>query len=252
MKVTPHIVLFLDILGYSKIIKNSKPPKDENYYLEEVHYIMSLLSEFIAERNRIVDDDNDSNLNLSRFKSLIFSDNILFFAPYDNDIDRDNLYLNLLYGLSAFLFQYKKEDFFFRGGITAGSLYYDEKLHMVFGSGLIRAYELESRTANYPRIVIDENLKSRDWLVGMRKENSEGIWYLDYLELAYNLYKQEEKKKDMNDIYNVWLENHHTSIKNALEQYKNSEDIYKKYMWLAEYFNQFCEGNNLLNFLIEL
>lgn len=251
MEVTPHIILFLDILGYSDKITNSKPPKDENYYLEEVHYLMSSLSEFIAERNRIV-DSNNNDLNLSRFKSLIFSDNILFFAPYGNEADKANLYMNLLYGLSAFLFQYKKEDFFFRGGITAGSLYYDEKLHMVYGSGLVKAYELESKSAIYPRIVIDENLTLANWLVGLHKESSEGIWYLDYLKLAYEMYKQESLKKDLNNIYKEWLGNHQSSIKNALEEYKDNDKVYKKYKWLANYFNHFCEEYKLSNFLIKI
>lgn len=251
MQVTPHIILFLDILGYSETIIKSKPPKDENYYLEEVHYIMSTLSSFIEERNRYVDNNND-DLGLSRFKSLIFSDNILFFAPYDNDIDRGNLYMNLLYGLAAFLFQYQKEDFFFRGGITAGPLYYDEKLHMVYGSGLVRAYELESKSAIYPRIVIDENLKPVDWLVGLRKENGEGIWYFDYLELAYALYKQEEMNKDLHHSDKLWLENHQSYIQNALIKHKDNLKIYEKYKWLAEYYNQFCDKHQLSNFMVEL
>lgn len=54
MQVTPHIILFMDILGYSETITDSASSKDENYYLEEVHYIMSSLSEFIERRNRHV------------------------------------------------------------------------------------------------------------------------------------------------------------------------------------------------------
>lgn len=144
MEVTPHIILFLDILGYTDKIKNCAPPKDENYYLKDVHDLMLSLSNYVERRNQFIDDnDKSKSLKLSRFKSLIFSDNIVFFAPYEtetlnrrNEIDASNLYLNLLYDISLFLFQYDKREFFFRGGITSGMLYYDDNLHMLFGSGL--------------------------------------------------------------------------------------------------------------------
>lgn len=252
MHVKPHIILFLDILGYSDTIINSTPPKDEDYYLGEVYNLMSFLSQFIAERNQI-SDNNGRNLGLSRFKSLMFSDNILFFAPYNDEKDKNNLYMNLLYGLAAFLFQYRKEDFFFRGGITSGSMYYDEDLHLVFGSGLIKAYELESKKAIYPRIVIDENLNPVDFLVGFRKDYNENICFFDYLELAFHLFQLNLGNGDeLQHKVNPCLENHQLSIKNALIKYKDNEKVYEKYRWFAEYYNQFCEEHKFLNYMIKL
>lgn len=97
---------------------------------------MADLSRYIEERNLII--DSRQCLGLTRFKSLLFSDNILFFAPYEDKIDMGNLYMNLLYGLSSFITQYIKEDILFRGEITKGRLFYDENLHFVFGSGLVQ------------------------------------------------------------------------------------------------------------------
>lgn len=261
MEVTPHVILFLDILGYSDTIKCNVPPKDENYYLNEVRDLMSTLSGFIERRNRIIDDnDEHKTLRLSRFKSLIFSDNIVFFAPYEpnslnnvsRNIDAEMLYLNLLYGITLFLFQYDKRDFFFRGGITSGLLYYDEDLHMLFGSGLIRAYELENNYAKYPRIIIDDNLKPDDLFAGLRKDYNEDIWFLDYLELGYAMLNNEIKYNELQFDINSHIGNHQSAISNALIKHKDNDHVYKKYVWLAKYHNQFCEEHKFNDFLIKL
>ena len=124
MGVKPHVIMFLDILGYKNMIASAS---DENDYLGSVHTLMSLLSKYIEMYTQGIDEKTDCRLNLSRFKSMIFSDNILFFAPYDSEIDMLNLANNLIYGLSQFLFQYTKSNIFFRGAITAGQLFYDER-----------------------------------------------------------------------------------------------------------------------------
>lgn len=255
IKVTPHIIMFMDILGYSETIgngeikKDNQDNKDEDYYLEEVHYMMSFLSEFIMKRNEIIDNNVGRQLHLSRFKSLIFSDNILFFASYESETDKSNLYMNLLYGLSAFLVQYHKQDFFFRGSITAGSLYYDENLHFVFGSGLVRACELENNVAKYPRIIIDNNLKPVEWLVGLAKDND--IWYLDYWELAYQLCQSEKNKADISEEFKLWLKGEQEVIQDKLRKHKGNERVFEKYKWLKDYHNCFCVSHDYLDLIIE-
>lgn len=241
MEVQPHVILFLDILGYKNLIMNSSPQKNENEYLEEVHSLMSTLSSFIEHRNQRLDASNKWDLNMSRFKSLIFSDNILFFAPYTSEIDMFNLSGNLIYGLCEFLFQYPKSEIFFRGAITAGPLYYDENLHFVFGSGLIRAYELESTVAIYPRIIVDNCLKPSPILVGWAQD-SEEKWYVDYLTLAYSILCDDRNgvptmTKEQTLFH---LREHKESIQTGLSKYQADEKIFSKYRWLAEYHNRFC------------
>ena len=43
-----------------------------------------------------------------------------------------------------------------RGGVAIGQLYIDEV--MVWGKALLTAYELEDKVANYPRVIIDEDV----------------------------------------------------------------------------------------------
>lgn len=250
MEVKNHIVLFLDILGYSSLIQSCNNKEEENCYLQKIHTIMLDLSTYIGQRNASVDQQNN-NLHLSRFKSLLFSDNILFFAPYKDEIDMQNLYMNLLYGLSEFLIKYTKEDIFFRGGITKGNLFYDEKIHFVFGSGLVRAYSLESEVAKYPRIVIEESLNPPQILSGIDRDQ-EGTWYLDYLSLGYSLIYCQNNNIQNLEYFLGCLEEQQKSISRAYQKYKKDERVFPKYQWLSNYHNDFCEKTQLNDYKVDI
>ena len=77
MEVRNHIVLFLDILGYSSLITSCKDSHAENRYLDKVHSIMSNLSEYIEKRNVAVDQKSDNyiyrGLSLCFFRTTFFS-----------------------------------------------------------------------------------------------------------------------------------------------------------------------------------
>lgn len=250
MEVKNHIVLFLDILGYSNLITSCKGSQAENCYLDKVYKLMTTLSRFIEKRNASIDNRND-NLHLSRFKSLLFSDNILFFAPYEDKLDMSNLYINLLYGLSEFLVQYPKDDIFLRGGISTGSLFYDEKLHFVFGSGLVKAYFLESNIAKYPRIVIDKELDPSEILLGIVKDEEE-TWYLDYLSLGHSLICYENKPEQNYKHFLACLDEQKSAITRAYQKYKQNQSILPKYQWLVKYHNAYCTTHKLNNYIIEI
>jgi len=49
--------------------------------------------------------------------------------------------------------------FFLRGGISTGSYFADD--NMIFSKGLVNAYQLESKKAIYPRVIIDKNIVVR-------------------------------------------------------------------------------------------
>jgi len=70
-----------------------------------------------------------------------------------------------------------------RGGITIGEFFVNDTI--VWGSALLRAYELEDTIANYPRIVIDTSVLSvlhhhenpSDYIL----TDFDGIFYLNYM-----------------------------------------------------------------------
>lgn len=249
MEVKNHVILLLDILGYKELILNSANMGKESTYLEKVHSLMVELSSYIERRNILIDKKSDTAfpLRLSRFKYCVFSDNILFFAPYDDEIDASNLYMNLLYGLSEFMLQYEKDDLFFRGAVTKGALYYDDNLHFVFGSGLVRAYVLESEKANYPRVIIDDILDPSEIVAGTVKDEK-GVWYFDYLLLSYSLLC---RNKENLEYFSHCLEYHQKTITDALSKYQGDSHIWEKYKWLAEYHNRFCRRMSFEKYYIK-
>lgn len=117
---------------------------------------------------------------------------------------------------------------------------------MVFGPGMIDAYTLESKAANYPRIILGKDILALgDFSVGdnplfdIEKRNptgpvgrdSDGMYYINYfapdlLELnksEYSFYDYMIKLKEI--------------IKEGLKS--KNQDIYVKYSWLKERYNKF-------------
>lgn len=74
-----------------------------------------------------------------------------------------------------------------RGAITVGQLHHTGSL--VLGEGLVRAYELESRTAIYPRVIFDDSVMNlacngsttNSWKA---KQDFDGLYFMDYLALG--------------------------------------------------------------------
>lgn len=257
MDVKNHIIVWLDILGYKELIKKNKLDNKENELLLKVHELMSSLTKYINYNNKQIDKnlrktDSNHTISMSSFRSLLFSDNILFFAPCSSEIDKINLYTNLANGISSFLFQYPSKELYFRGAITEGNLYYDDDLHFVFGSGLVRAYELESSTAIYPRIIIDDKISIPSILVGY-KEDYDGVWFLDYLTYGHSLVELTSNRKEIaQKRIAAMVSIHGTSIQKAIDENKNNEHVLKKYLWLAKYHNAYCIDNAMREYIINL
>lgn len=234
MEVKNHIILLLDILGYKNLVKECKSIDEQNELLEEIHGLMSKLSWFINESNRIHDTYPDRGCNMTDFKYFIFSDNIVFFAPYESETEMLNLTMNLCVGLSEFLFRYQKRNLFFRGAITKGLLYFDEKLPLLFGTGLVDVYTMESEKAKTPRILVDNCLASP--ILSEFKKDEDGLYFLDYLESGFALFRRSQKQKDAFAI----IHNQKNAIENMLRLHSDNSHIFEKYLWLARYHNQFC------------
>lgn len=250
MEVTNHIILFLDVMGYKSHIKSfGSDIEKQNQYLAKVHTLMEDLSRFITYRNEYVDKNLDyyNCLKLTRFKWITFSDNIMFFAPYNDDVDAYNLTDNLLYGLSEFFMQYEWDDIFLRGGLTRGKLYFDNDLHFVFGSGLVKAYELEGE-AFAPRIKLDNSLNISPIMVGAEKDEN-GDWYFDYLTLFYCRIYQDKNEKQQRYFLQC-LQSHKNNIIRAIKEYGDIKELEQKYQWLKKYHNDFCYRFKFDNYMM--
>lgn len=144
-----YLIAYIDILGYRNLISIFKS--------EEMFF--SLIDKTLKH---IFNDQNDFMLAVDY---CIFSDNLIF-GIKEELWKKINPSLKISY-LEQFLtllciiqYSFFSSSLLLRGGITIGKLYFDKNVQYVFGSGLIKAYDLENNHANYPRIIIDNECKS--------------------------------------------------------------------------------------------
>ena len=125
-----------------------------------------------------------------------------------------------------------------RGGITMGQLFIDDV--MVWGNALVKAYYLEDKIANYPRIVIDEEVimecEGQAQLQDYFKIDFDGIYFLNYLQdchfcgqmlmNGFEIMKDEIKLK-MNEKMKQKFSWHMNYVNSELD--RKNEEIDKKY-----------------------
>jgi hypothetical protein len=118
-----------------------------------------------------------------------------------------------------------------RGGITIGELFLDET--MVWGKALLKAYNLESHIAIYPRIVIDREILSKivtsEELSEYILQDFDNIYFLNYLCIQH--------------FGGQLLMNGFTLMQDEIEG-KLTESIYQKLCWHMNYVNKELEKKN--------
>jgi hypothetical protein len=131
-----RLVGYFDILGWgSHIVEAGEDPA-------RIARLAAAVRMFTSHVGAV--GDNDARMTT-------FSDNVVFskrYAPEDVPW--------FLQGVATIMLGAATFGFLVRGGVTRGSLIHDE--HIVFGPALNRAYEMESKQAVYPRVLIDELL----------------------------------------------------------------------------------------------
>lgn len=148
-----RIVAFIDILGFKAIIDEYDNQALSNI-LKDLQ--MALNTAIDTSINQILSMKGNENIK-EHLKYRMFSDCLSISLPfYDNDTDFIIQFNSLSIIINAYVQTMALKGFFLRGGIATGSYYSDE--NMIFSGGLVKAYELESRKAIYPRIVIDDTI----------------------------------------------------------------------------------------------
>ena len=178
---------------------------------------------------RIMSQPSHSN---SLFYYKVFSDNIVVATKADS--------LHALYTLSYIAYNLQRDflekGIVCRGAITKGQLYINAEY--VFGSGLIRAYELEDNVAFYPRIILDRlpevNLVLENYTDMFFYKDGDGYIIIDYLRL-----------RNQGDVKRPFLTTHKKLVESRLNEHGPNERIYQKYTWCREYHNIVCDRLSL-------
>lgn len=240
-----RFVAFVDILGSSRLFKTSGELKE----------LAPLFSSLQLIKNGA---ERTEKLTLTRFSDSIFvvaqkecfldlidflsccSVNLLTLSSQrivnSNTETKANEYMNcqllrggVCYGRVFSLKKYLKEH-------NRDAHDFDD---LVIGPAVPKAYELESKSAKYPRIIFDENtikvaITSEKWneLINEKilVKDCDGIMYLDCIEFLRRRRDADIFQEDISNKCINWA-------REKADLYKDNEMIYEKYDWLIHYLN---------------
>jgi hypothetical protein len=229
------VITFVDILGFKNLIASST--------YEEVAAKLSTV-------RRLSGLDEAEDGEGFEPKIIQFSDSIIRIRPLDSAANMEMRY-GLMYFEILDLVHMQGElinhGVCVRGGVSIGNVHIDNQT--LFGPGFVRAYELESIYADYPRIVIDpvliaqlkkdqrlasaQNTLSQEFTYIRKnvRKGSDGIYYIDYLRSFLD-------EIDDPDNIPVFLQNHKAIILRNAGGATQLSSISAKYLWMATYHNE--------------
>ena len=225
-------VLFIDILGFSDMVMKSTKDSDK---FSDLYKTLQHVKGY-AEIIRASEVTNAGNIEIS-----IFSDCVAI-----STIDTTKG-LGFMVAMASMIYS----DFFHhgvmaRGGLSKGKIYHSQGV--IFGEGLVNAYTIESKSAIYPRIVIDDkvlsdldkNHNSLDPRGTLRFEDFDGLQCLNLLNPS--LIKSNPIRTEL--ITNgSYMEKGRNAVRNSLNS-KNLS-IRSKALWMKKYYNLHAQSMGL-------
>lgn len=227
-----RVVAFLDILGWKQAILSIG---------NEGKNVVKMLGQTLAQLQGVTRHFNSLKKLLPEDQKwpgdpvmTQFSDCLILSVEYDS-YGRQTLQ-NVLSILTSNLIQF---GFLLRGGVTRGDLFHDGGL--VFGPALIGAYELESKIASTPRVILSKEL-SAEW--GGREITGGFPWIPSGDgHLFFNFLPPFMGNPFFNDP-KLW-QNRLGPIRELILRKAADptcpEDVFSKYVWLASYFDKVCD-----------
>jgi hypothetical protein len=221
-------------MGFKRLVDASVNSQGER---DGILYSLREINEAVNDRSLFHVDDQDARLQ--NFEVRSFSDLIVRFRPLGEDGDQEfavfREVLDLCFAQSRLL----QRGILVRGGMTIGPLYYDE-LH-VFGPGLVRAYELESHLAVYPRIITEFSLGQNFTKYRIKEggypyveADSDGIPFLSYISPNTSYFAKEINSSALRQI--------HAAIElNLRETQSIVASDRQKLLWVCGKFNKLIE-----------
>ena len=172
MTVEECIVAFVDIVAFRRLIR--KAQCDTSVY-ELVHRALSDVMQVDPKVSRIGSVIGSDPSTVTAFSDCtVISRPADYIGPMRVMFDACRLATRLL-----------KNGVFCRGGIAKGPLHHGEGV--VFGWGMIKAYELESKCAIYPRIVIEDEIAEDvakqcggvEYAPAPIERGEDGLWHIN-------------------------------------------------------------------------
>ncbi|EKB22399.1 hypothetical protein HMPREF1170_02661 [Aeromonas veronii AMC35] len=230
--------VFMDVLGFSNLISTSSGQHNEN----------EVFLQFYETSTKILRVINKLSNDGFSMKVKIFSDNILLAAPWYTD-EGENEFGLIVEAIQEYQLRMALHGFFIRGGLSIGKLFIDDS--MIYGKALLDAYDLESKIASDPKVVIS------DEAFNIFKKHTRYYAHPEHAPQNSDIVVDADKRGFINYLQALILEDHDGQVidtanlilhkEKILEALNcNSENIkvWYKYHWLCDYHNYFCDCVN--------
>jgi hypothetical protein len=170
-----------------------------------------------------------------------FSDLSLTSIPLrrPSQVPRGKVFFQLMHLVHAQSSLISDEGIVIRGGVTVGKIV--KSYGQLYGPAVVRAYELESQIARYPRIIVGKEVieelnenpglwihdqgTEMEEVRGLLREGDDGQLYVDYLRAM---------RSELDD-YDDFLHRHQSFIAERLERYSQNAKVRSKYEWMERY-----------------
>ncbi len=242
---TKSLTTFIDIIGFKSLVQGEESPE----------FINQIINLFTNHTEYAIQSEKDE------FHVYHFSDSVIRTRKITNIYDNahfNQILYSEIYDLAFVQYALTYNGILIRGGVACGDIFAVES--RVFGPSLIDAYEIESKQAIYPRILISSELS-----VYIKNENLVSFptraAFKDELLLQQLTYKDEDgllfidygwagQYDGYNEIfYSHFLQNQHDVIIKNIRKCDLPDEVRTKYIWLMKYHNKLLVDLNskLLN-----
>lgn len=181
-KVAPRyerrVVLFLDFLGFKEHVART--------VIDDSH-----LANIVSAMEIIGKIGHDDSKDLNRSQRITqFSDSVVVSFKVNEESGVFWLLMDILWCIVELL----TKGFLVRGAVTVGDLLHTKSC--LVGPAMVRAYELESKKANFPRVLIDATVvevarqsrnpdhtpeQEEEYVRSMMKVDKDGLAFFDYV-----------------------------------------------------------------------
>jgi hypothetical protein len=252
-----HFTAFVDFLGFREV-SGSVDDGRRLKILELLRSLAALRAEFDFQQSP--QESGGTQLRITPSVST-FSDHIVVSWPLDalgkSDGKPDGLdasavafFLssNLARLLSSIAAAALRLGFLVRGGATIGKLYHSQGV--VFGPALVEAFELESQTAIYPRIVLPHRILDRSgWTQPLKSEIRichDGLYHFDYFKTM--LFRAARPGTSYTTDTIAWFKDVVPIVSGNLERMEKAGQLKElaKWRWFAREFRSGLERTNPL------
>ncbi len=233
-------VVYLDILGFSEHVKKATIDGTAGQVLLE---LVTALKEAKVDLTMDYGEFTLHSVKEAPYVVKMFTDNVVLGFPIREDGESE--FGRMIYILGLWQFTLLKHGFFVRGGVAVGPIYMDEDV--VFGQGLLDAYEAETKLARDPRVVLSESAMSliHHHLAYYSRVmdsphnssllvDADGQMFVNYLFLPV------DGAEGLPEEFVHDIQNHKDLIVDRLEKFSGQPSIWSKYAWVGSYHNHFC------------